>query len=152
MTLAVLLLTVTGCSDADVPSFTRAQATEQANELVNEVAEVIGNAKVVNPSILSTPCSSSSDESGQVRYISAAYQISLPKPADAGTFRKVRDHWSSLGWKITEDWYKADIREGSVSAKEDGHCSFTVVSTDSPNLLAVLSASGCYRETDWPTT
>ncbi|GGQ84108.1 hypothetical protein [Couchioplanes azureus] len=119
---------------------------------MNEVAEVIGKAKVVNPTTQSTPCSSSSDDSGKVRYISAAYQISLSEAADAATFGKVRDHWRSLGWKITEDWYKEDIRKGSVSVKKSDSGSFTVVSTDSAKLLAVLAASGCYRETDWPTT
>jgi hypothetical protein len=152
VTLAVLPLAVAtgGCKNGmDVPTATRAQMTQQMNDLANEIAQVIGHARVVNPTTQSTPCSSSSDSPGKVRYISAAYQVSLPDGRDPAIFQNVRDHWRDLGWKITEDSYDQNAQVGGrVSAKApDEGSGFTLINTDSPKLLAIIAGSGCYRET-----
>ncbi|BCY08977.1 hypothetical protein [Actinoplanes sp. L3-i22] len=146
--LVLPLLGVAGCG-TDHPALTRDEATQQSQRLVQDIAQVFGQAEVINPKTLSVSCDSLFGNSGEVRYISGAFNIQLSLEADAATFRTVRDHWTGLGWKVVEDQYKQETRSGAVSLKDpDDGTNFTLVSTNSPHLLAVLSSSACYRETD----
>jgi hypothetical protein len=99
-TLAVLPLTVTSCGDSR-ESLTRAEADQRMTQLAEEIAQVIGGAKVFNEMNSSTPCDTSFNDSGQTRWMSGALNISLSREADAATFEAVRDHWKGLGWKST---------------------------------------------------
>jgi hypothetical protein len=148
-----LTLALTGCgifadrAESDVPTATEAEIVQKVNGMADRTAAAIGDAQVINPASNASPCDNNvGDESDAVQFVQGTYNIVLPRAVQQADFQRARDYWKGQGWTINEDWYKQDVHEGSVSAKEvnDGG-SLTLVSTDSPTGLAVIAHSGCYR-------
>ncbi len=147
-------LVVAGCGitgdDAvqQLPAASNAEVIRQMNDVVRQIVDSAGGGTLDEPSTNPSACTDIwSDESGEVLSILLTHQISLSKAADGLTFQRIRDYWSNKGWAVTEHWYKSDAQTGSVSAEvSSGGFNFTLVSTDSPKVLALIFISGCFRD------
>lgn len=150
----MLTVSLTGCGnigsagESNVPTATEAEVVQKLNGMASQTAAAIGDAEVINPTSNASSCDNNvGDESGAVQFVQGTYNILLSRTVQPSDFHRARDHWEQQGRTISEDWYKQDVRVGSVSAKAvDDGASFTLTSTDSPKGLALIVHSGCYRE------
>ncbi|WP_412749104.1 hypothetical protein [Krasilnikovia sp. M28-CT-15] len=120
----------------------------EVNELASAVANIAGNGKLVRRNVHSAECDNRvGDATGQVKYVLGFYNIDLPGARHPNAFKLVQKHWRDLGWKITDDRFRQELNEGVLSAKDPrAGIDFTLSSTTSPDALAILISSGCFRE------
>jgi hypothetical protein len=78
--------------------------------------------------------------------VQSAYNISLARAKHKLAFESARQRREGMGWHIEESWFKDDSNQGSLIAEDPATGEgFTLSSTKSPDHLAVIIQSGCFR-------
>ncbi|WP_130507947.1 hypothetical protein [Krasilnikovia cinnamomea] len=85
------------------------------------------------------------ETSDDVYSVQGAYQITLAPEKQLPTLAQFREQWKAKGWKITEDETFGENRgKLSASTGDDGY-ELNLTTAKTPEWLAVLIYSPCYK-------
>jgi outer membrane murein-binding lipoprotein Lpp len=150
--VAVVLL-LAGCSKkSDRPAVRTASersVTDQVDQLARQITATAHGGDLTAPRTNASACDTDAgDTSGTVVFVQSAYNMSLAHTKHKQAFESAHQHWEGMGWRIKEWWFKDATNQGSLIAADPASGEgFTLSSTKSPDHLAVIVQSGCFRST-----
>lgn len=150
--VAVVLL-LAGCSKKpDRPAVRTASersVTDQVDQLARQITATVHGGHLTAPLTNSSACETDTgDTSGTVVFVLSVYDMSLARAKHKQAFESAHQHWEGMGWRIKEWWFKDASNRGSLIAEDPASGEgFTLSSTKSPDYLAVMVHSGCFRST-----